>query len=265
MEQTWRILVDEALPGVENMARDAALLEEVESSAQPLTVLRFYRWMIPTLSLGNKQVVEKAANLEFCRRNGIDIVRRPTGGAAVLHHLELTYSIVSNDRGLFPSQTILDTYLSVSRGLCRGLEILGLPASMVEKKVNLRDLPENYVLKPTPCFSTASQYELLVEGKKVIGSAQKRTKGAFLQHGSIPYNYDWKLQAGAMMFDEVAMRETMTCIGDHLSPLPNFRQLVEAFLQGFAEVFRVKLSLERMTDEELIRARQLLDLYKVVY
>jgi len=108
MNHNWRVIIDESLPGIENMARDAALLQIAENNSQPTTVIRFYRWMIPTISLGNKQDAAKSADLEFCRDHGIDIVRRPTGGGAVLHHHELTYSIISNDREYFPNQTLVN-------------------------------------------------------------------------------------------------------------------------------------------------------------
>lgn len=265
METAWRVMIDEPLPGLDNMARDAALLECAEQNAKPVTVLRFYRWIIPTLSLGNKQDPEKAADLDFCRRNGLDLVRRPTGGAAVLHHLELTYSLVSNDRRFFPSTNILETYLAVSRALNRGLEVLGIQAEVVERPLIPGGREDNYIQKPAPCFSAASHYEIVVRNRKIIGSAQKRLKKAFLQHGSIPVQYNWGLQAGSMRGDEEKMRETMTCISEHASGNTGFKDLLEAFLQGFAESFKAKLGVDVLTSEEREQADQLMDSFKIDY
>src|SRR5262245_2885472 len=97
----WKLITDGPLDGVRNMAIDAALLEEVENATTPRTIVRFYSWRIPTISLGRNQKPEKAVDVEYCRANGIDIVHRPTGGRAVLHDDELTYAVISNDSDSF--------------------------------------------------------------------------------------------------------------------------------------------------------------------
>jgi lipoyl(octanoyl) transferase len=235
----WRLIVDEALPGAVNMARDAALFARAEESDAPQTTLRFYRWDVPTLSLGNKQRAASAADGEFCRRHGIAVVRRPTGGAAVLHHLELTYSVVSNDREYFPRHGIMAIYLQVSRALCRGLQALGVPARIVSHGALGPARSDNYIRNPYPCFSAASHFELVVGGHKIIGSAQKRGRRAFLQHGSIPCAYDWPLQAGSMRARVEDLQQVMTSIGAHVPDLPPYRDLAAAFARGFEEVFHL--------------------------
>jgi len=265
MQGPWRLVIDPALPGEENMARDAALLRLLEESGQPGSVLRFYRWRVPTLSLGNKQRAGLAADLEFCRSHGIDVVRRPTGGGAVLHHLELTYSVISNDRHHFPANSILETYLLVSRALCRGLALLGVTARIVERGPLGRVRADNYIRKPVPCFSSASHFELLVGERKLIGSAQKRLKQTFLQHGSIPCRYDWGLQAGSMKTPVEELQPLMTCIGDHLEPVPSPDELAAAFGRGFREVFRLggDWAPEGLTSAELELAARLRPEYAV--
>ena len=239
MPNPWRLVVDEALPGAVNMARDAALFARAEESDSPRTTLRFYRWDVPTLSLGNKQRAASAADDGFCRRNGIAIVRRPTGGAAVLHHLELTYSVVSNDREYFPQHGIMAIYLQISRALCRGLQALGVPARIVSHGALGPARSDNYIRNPYPCFSAASHFELVVGEHKIIGSAQKRGRRAFLQHGSIPCAYDWPLQAGSMRARVEDLQKVMTSIGAHVPDLPPYRDLAAAFARGFEEVFRL--------------------------
>ena len=259
MPAPWRLVVDEALPGAANMARDAALFARAEESDAPRTTLRFYRWDVPTLSLGNKQRVAGAADEAFCRENGVAIVRRPTGGAAVLHHLELTYSVVSNDRECFPQHGILAIYLQISRALCRGLQALGVPARIVSHGALGPARADNYIRNPYPCFSAASHFELVVGEHKIIGSAQKRGRRAFLQHGSIPCAYDWPLQAGSMRARVEELRKVMTSIGAHIPQVPAYRDLAAAFTRGFEEVFGLDLSgpPADWSAEELRHARSL--------
>ena len=259
MPTPWRFVVDEALPGAVNMARDAALFARAEESGSPQTTLRFYRWDVPTLSLGNKQRVATAADEGFCRRKGIAVVRRPTGGAAVLHHLELTYSVVSNDRGYFPQHGIMAIYLQISRALCRGLQALGVPARIVSHGALGPARSDNYIRNPYPCFSAASHFELVVGEHKIIGSAQKRGRRAFLQHGSIPCAYDWPLQAGSMRAREDDLRRVMTSIGAHVPDVPPYRDLAAAFTRGFEEVFGLDplVSPAELSAEELQLARSL--------
>jgi len=259
MAGPWRIIIDGALSGIENMARDAAVLELAETAASPQTTLRFYQWDVPTLSLGNKQDVARAADAAFCCANGVAIVRRPTGGGAVLHHLELTYSVVSNDRDYFPVQRILDIYLCISRALCRGLQLLGAPAAIQNHGSLAPTRTDNYIHNPYPCFSSASHYEIIVGERKIIGSAQKRLRAAFLQHGSIPYAYDWRLQAGAMGVEAAPLQAVMASIGDFVTPTPPYADLAGAFARGFAEEFRLADAAPRgaFTPAELERARAL--------
>ncbi len=259
METNWRLIIDGPLRGTENMARDALLLEQAENSAEPVTSLRFYRWTVPTLSLGRKQLPHLSADLDFCREKGIDVVHRPTGGGAVLHHRELTYSVVSNDYGRFGAG-ILPTYLAVARALQQGLQALGVPAEIDEKDPRSAFRPENFVKSPVPCFTSTSHYEITVEGRKILGSAQKRLKRAFLQHGSIPCAYDWPLQAGAMRWDAAFMQTVMSCVGDYAGAAraeePSaaeayFHRMEEAFGGAFARVFGAELRPGPFTAEEL--------------
>src|SRR6476661_8392850 len=113
----WDLIIDGQLDGDSNMAIDAALLEEVEESALPKTIVRLYQWRRPTISLGRNQKLESAVDQEYCEAHGIDIVHRPTGGRAVLHDDELTYAVISNDSTYF-GDTIYGNYKAVSEALC---------------------------------------------------------------------------------------------------------------------------------------------------
>jgi lipoate-protein ligase A len=174
----WRLIYDPPMPGEENMRRDMEILEEAASGEAP-PALRLYSWSPPALSLGRFQKAAEVADLAACRRLGIDVVRRPTGGRAVLHDRELTYSLVIPDnRNLIPAG-VVPAYRFISRALLDAFAGLGIEAELS---------PENKRgAGPAPgsCFDAPSAYELQVSGKKVVGSAQVRRKGMILQHGSI--------------------------------------------------------------------------------
>jgi lipoate-protein ligase A len=152
-------------------------------TAEPGTTVRFYSWVRPTASLGYSQAVDKVLNLDFCRQHGIDIVRRLTGGKLVLHWREITYSVVSSDVGTF-SATVSESYRLISEALIRGLEKMGLSARLAGPP------PSSYTRGNMPCFAYPSRDEIEIDGRKIIGSAQKRIAGRFLQHGSIPLQDD---------------------------------------------------------------------------
>src|SRR2546422_10508599 len=178
----WELIIDGPIDGIRNMAIDAALLDEVDSSSDLRTIVRFYGWVRPTVSLGRNQTIDKAVDTEYCIANGIDVVHRPTGGRAVLHDDELTYAVISNDSSFF-GDTIYGNYKRVSEALCLGYTRLGVPAVLAPdtRKTN----PASNGGDP-PCFLSPARYELMVGGRKIVGSAQRRVRRSFLQHGSMP-------------------------------------------------------------------------------
>ena len=150
---------------------------------EPATFLRFYRWERPTASLGYGQDAARAADLDFCRANGIDVVRRMTGGKVVLHHRELTYSLASSDTETFTA-TLRESYQLISLALVKGLELMGLSARLAPAS------PPAYVRGTMPCFAFPARDEIEIGGRKIVGSAQKRTGASFIQHGSVPLEKD---------------------------------------------------------------------------
>src|SRR5436190_6298345 len=189
----WELIIDGGRDGATNMDIDATLLDEVDKSAETRTVVRFYGWLRPTISLGRNQKIEKAVDAGYCRAHGIDIVHRPTGGRAVLHDDELTYAVISNDTDAF-GDTIYGNYKRVSEALCLGYNRLGVPAVLAPD--TRKAVPLSNGGDP-PCFLSPSRYELMVEGRKIAGSAQRRVRRSFLQHGSMPITCNRKALAGA--------------------------------------------------------------------
>jgi lipoate-protein ligase A len=181
-----RLLSHRPMTGRYNMAVDEAIHNAYQRGESGPT-LRFYRWKPACLSVGRFQSVERQVDLESLKQLGIDLVRRPSGGRAVLHDDELTYSLVISE-GLLPG-SVLETYRILSQALVDGLRALGIPArlSELERGVTARD-PR---FKGAACFSAPSWYEIEACGKKITGSAQFRKDGVILQHGSIPLSMDY--------------------------------------------------------------------------
>lgn len=183
MKVRW--LSDGHLTGKVNMAVDEAIHRACQRGEVGPT-LRFYQWRPACLSLGYFQEVEKEVDLDGLTREGVDLVRRPTGGKAVLHDDELTYSVVIAEKDF--SGSVLETYHRLSEALVEGLRALGIPATLaaLEHGVTSRD-PR---FRQAACFSAPSWYEIVSDNKKIIGSAQNRKNGFILQHGSIPFTFD---------------------------------------------------------------------------
>ncbi len=226
--------------GAYNMAVDEELLARAQAG-EKIPVLRLYAWNPPAVSLGRFQKIEEAVNVDACKKLGFDIVRRITGGRAVLHLHELTYSVIArSDDPLFPPN-VLGTYKVIAAGLVAGLKNLGIPAEMVSRGSRLSHLVNKHAKDPA-CFSSPSWYEIVVNGKKIIGSAQRRLSGAFLQHGSILIDYDPSLEA------EVIRGSGSTCgvtsITEQLGTGTPLQEIKNAVKRGFAAALGISLQTE---------------------
>jgi lipoate-protein ligase A len=170
----WRLLIVAPRSGAENMARDTALQARAARTGE--TVFSLYSWSRPTLSFGRNQPASGLYDVAKIRAAGIDVVRRPTGGRAILHHREITYSVTAPVQGATP---LRQTYSRINRILQNGLSELGVP---VEAAIRSKRAP---VPSAHSCFETPGEGELVANGGKLVGSAQWRDDGALLQHGSI--------------------------------------------------------------------------------
>jgi lipoate-protein ligase A len=182
VDNRWRLMRTGPLPGGMNMALDEVLLQEV-SAGRSLPVLRLYRWRSETVSLGYFQRNE-VVNRAFCRSSGIDVVRRLTGGRAVLHGEEVTYAVIAGGGDRFPT-CVEESYRKIAEVLHATLHSLGIEAELAPPRREGRERA-----LPAACFEAAVGYELLCRGQKVVGSAQRRQGDFFLQHGSIPLELD---------------------------------------------------------------------------
>ena len=185
MTTAWRFLDTGCHDAAFNMAVDEALLLSHEAGQSPPT-LRVYTWTSPTLSLGYAQSVEKEVNVAACRQHGVALVRRPTGGRAVLHDQEATYSVVMPLRVADREASITEHYQRIGLALAAALRHAGL-AVRLERPSVLTAAPRS---ASPACFAALSRYELSATGRKLVGSAQKRGRRSLLQHGSIPLSMD---------------------------------------------------------------------------
>lgn len=260
---TWRLIVDEGLPGSLNMALDEVLFAAVSQGVCP-PVLRFYQWQAPTLSLGYGQDYASSLNAGFCQRAGIAVVRRMTGGRAVIHDRELTYSLVSPEKnGLFPG-SIQGNYAVVAEVLKTAMESLGLAVELALGRRSSPSGTRDY--RYNACFNSPSVHELVVAGRKISGSAQMRQRGFFLQHGSLPLDMDLGMVVQALSpadrTDSVRRGEEI--LARKVGWLNCFTrepvaaaQLRERIMAAFSRCLGISFDQREFTPEELDKAHKL--------
>lgn len=232
------------------MAADVALMESVRAGAPP--VLRFYRWEPACLSLGRNQPARGAYDLAELRRRGIDIVRRPTGGRAVLHEYQLTYAAV------FPARAFGSPragYSQINRAIVAGLRQLGVPAVAHAAVRGTAPRPSL-----SPCFAQPAGGEVTAGGRKLVGSSQWRDGDVVLQHGSLLLRGDQALlprlrTGGAAVPDDAA--PAPATLSDWLQPLPPWESLTGALQDGWSAVAGVSFRHSGLTATEQTAARRL--------
>lgn len=266
-ERVWRWIRYGKGGPAENMAVDEALLASVSTGKAPPTV-RFYGWEPAALSIGYFQKAEEEVDLAALGRRGYGFVRRPTGGRAVLHDAELTYSVVVPESHPGMPGTVNEAYRVLSEGLVEGFRRLGLRAEMAAlaeggKKAALS------AAASAACFDSPSWYELVVEGRKIAGSAQMRHRGAILQHGSILLDLDADALFAVLRFPAERLRERLkaafldkaVAINDLLGalgkPPVSAEEAEAAFAAGFAAGLGVRLLPGELTEEERRHAARL--------
>ncbi len=268
----WRLIIDGYHTGFMNMAIDEAIMIAHREGLVPPTI-RFYQWSPPAVSLGYFQDLQKEIDVDVCQDMGIGIVRRPTGGKAVLHDKELTYSFIIRESHPLVNDSILETYKKISGGMIRGLSYLGITAELVplREKFKSESFPKGEKSEihhsdfKSICFSVPSQYEVQVEGKKIVGSAQVRKREIVLQHGSLLIELDRDKLFSVFNFPSVQIRERFntrfkaTSLEEILKKKINFSELSEILPRGFEEEFGVRLTEGKLTEQEEKISKELLE------
>ena len=251
---SWLYSVGPPGTGPHNMRVDESLLHFAEQRPERVTFLRFYSWALPTVSLGKHQRARRAVDLTYCHRMKIPVVHRPSGGRAVYHDSELTYAIVSNDPGYFPISSVTGTYHVIAAALREGLRQLGILARLAPPGRHQRDRYPQSEFK-APCFVSASRCELLSNGRKLIGSAQRRLKRSFLQHGSVPLEVDYYTMAAALGVKEQLLKTTLTSVSEAKGEKVDFGVLRKALEKGFESRFKAKLTVFRPEEHRQVWSR----------
>ena len=232
-----KYLSDRTNNGFMNMAIDEAIFRNSIKRDENDIIIRFYDWDPACISLGYFQSLEKEIDENGCADADVDIVRRPTGGRAVLHDLELTYSVVAPTDVL--GKNTLTSYLNISRALNQGLNILGVNSSIAPAKKTKRK-------GSAACFDSISSHEISVKGKKLVGSAQYRDEGYLLQHGSIliDMNADKLFSCLKLKKKDKAKRlfeRITTTINEELNKKINKNDVEKAMVEGFENYFDINI------------------------
>jgi len=249
----WRIIQDSLGDGALNMITDRAILMSCNEGRVP-TTLRLYGWQRPTLSIGYSQEISQYIDLESCERNNIPVVRRFTGGRALLHQYEMTYSVIAPiPHPNFPG-SLRGSFERISKAILESLRIGGIEGATVAEKNSIRDLSG----RSPACFSMANHCEITVRGKKLVGSAQRRLRSAFLQHGSVILDMDPKLTHTLLKYSSESQKQTV--LESLTSNTTSLNQLLQKnlendvvnqwFLEGFKKTFPGNWNIGKLTSEE---------------
>ncbi|MBE3551267.1 MAG: lipoate--protein ligase family protein [Kyrpidia tusciae] len=264
--QTWRLLHTGKGSAAFNMAVDEAVMIAHSRGEVPPT-LRLYGWDPPTLSIGYFQRAGKEVDFEALSARGYGFVRRPTGGRAVLHDREVTYSVVVSESYPGMPGSVTESYRVISEGLVRGLRKLGFDAHFARPDEEGRQ--RLAAPSSAACFDSPSWYEVVVEGKKLVGSAQTRQRGVILQHGSILLDLDPEALFAVLRFPSDRVRDRLRrTFEEHAVSLRDLagapvsaERVEEALAEGFAEALGARLEPGELTAKERETAEQLMAKY----
>ncbi|MDI6782609.1 MAG: lipoate--protein ligase family protein [bacterium] len=262
----WRLILDAAHDAFTNMAIDEAILQYTVASSTPSPTLRFYTWSSPSISIGRFQNIEQEINLANCERDKVPVVRRPTGGRAVFHNSELTYSLtIPNSYPNIPSN-ITESYRVISACFVRGLKILGINATLERPEMkskqsssNLKSQISNLQSGSPLCFASTSRFEVTINGKKLIGSAQRRIQDALLQQGSILLDYNAEKEHRYFLANSsTPIASYVTAINKHLPEPVNLDTLMNHLVLGFASQLQIDFEIIELTKPEKTLTESLL-------
>ncbi len=258
MRQMRSIRESDFRSGICNMAVDSAIVEAVGAGRQ-MPTLRLYGWKPFCLSLGYGQRI-RDADVDALQERGWNLVRRPTGGKAILHGDELTYSLCLSLDHPLAGGDLIESYRRISVGLLQALDCLGLSATARHQAASARQSAAGAV-----CFELSSHYEITFAGRKLVGSAQLRRKGVMLQHGTIPLRGDVARICDVLRFDSEAaleaqkqrVRERTLSLAQVLARAPSWAEVASAFERGFTDAFELELIPGQLSECESARAEEL--------
>ncbi len=242
------------------MAVDEALALLAPASEFAPT-LRIYRWSAPAVTIGYNQALAQGVDAGYCRAQGIDIVRRPTGGRAVYHNQELTYSVIV-PRAFFKGDTILASYRVLARGFLETLSLLGVTGELITPSASRKS--RNRTKKDRgggkrkgagqpACFLAPSMYEIGAGGRKIIGSAQRRYRYCILQQGSFLLDVDWECFLRVFTNHQKKggrAHNMVTGLAEVADRKIGYQEAARALIKGFQNAFGVRFIEAELTHKE---------------
>ncbi len=258
----WRVIISGIGRAADNMAVDEAMLKAHAAGQVPPTI-RFYGWQPAAVSLGYFQKAAAEVDIAECRRQGIDVVRRLTGGRAVLHDAELTYSLVVSETHPLVPPTITASYRFFSQGLLAGLKTMGIDAQMSLPKAAYGQTKRRHT--SAACFDAPSHYEVTFGRRKLIGSAQVRKDGVILQHGSVLLNFNPKQVASLLNLPSPEAKDTVAAmlaqraisITEAANRQISWEETCQAMMTAFGPALGIELAADGLSQEELATAQEL--------
>ena len=259
----WRLIITDPANAFYNMALDEALLKAYPK--QKIPTLRIYSWSPDSISIGANQKPENSVNIENCLADRIDVVRRITGGQAIYHSNELTYSVVAAIEDLGASISVKDSYKKICNCIINAYQYLGLEASFAyqQKGANF------YKIKTELCFASREDCDIVINNRKIGGNAQKRQRHALLQHGSIPFSYSEKKLHNYIKNINNNINSCSASLNDLSEKKYTFKDVQTAVTQGFKKSYKFSNAKGLLTDlenfytTELLNNKYLLDKYSI--
>ncbi len=266
--EEWRFINSGKLSGAQNMALDMAMTEAAARGEAPPT-LRVYAWNPFALSLGFHQS-EKDVDLQACRRDGIDVVLRPTGGRAILHANEITYAVSIPPSSQFFAPDVLSVYDLISRSLVASLKRLDINVDFERARKTPKDFSRGEL--SSLCYASSVQYEISIGRRKLVGSAQRRINGSVLQHGSIligdeHLNITKYLSAKNEAWRERVknyMEKNTTSLNAVAATALSYEPLADALRQGFQDELGIRLVENGPSAAELQHAEKLVSKFAIL-
>ncbi len=254
-QNNWRIILDPLSDGILNMATDKAILMSCNEGNSPAT-LRLYGWQRPTLSIGYSQDIFRNIDVKSCKQKNIPIVRRFTGGRALLHQSELTYCVVAPiPHPAFPG-SLRGAFEKISLAILESLKIGGINDAQVAGKKSGGSRGESG--RSPACFSMANHCEITVRGRKLVGSAQRRLNASFLQHGSVIVDRVPQLIHGLLKYSsEIENQKVLESLNANTTTLNQilkrdieYDEVIQWFLKGFEKSFPGDWDIGKLTQQE---------------
>jgi len=255
---TWRLLITPPARGAWNMALDESILEHI-GRGESIPTLRLYAWEPACLSLGHAQPFTDVDTARL-KEHGWEVVRRATGGRAILHTDEITYSVIAPNDEPRVAGTVLESYNRLAQALLLAVQGLNLPVEVKEGKA------DNGGTANPVCFEVPSTYEITVDGKKLIGSAQARKKEGVLQHGSLPLTGDLTRICQALVFENEAARDDASkrllaraaTVESALGREISWETAAQAFIHAFEAQLGLGLKRGDLSESESRRTEELI-------